>query len=766
MKIGLILIATNKYIDFLEPLLNSIDNFLPNHTKVIYLFTDSNKDIKFKNLEIITIKVEHKPFPYSTLMRYYWINSIKNKINTDYLFYSDVDMKFIDVKDEVLHDLVGIRHPGFKENNWNWYKNYKSTAYIPLGNRKVYCCGGFQGGKTISYLKACKILSENIEIDNKNNILADWNDESHWNWYLSNNEFIELSSSYCYPENVENTFKIDNTYVHLKDIKPKIIALNKNHNKYQKNDYNYLTFKKLGTNGRVGNQLFQYASSIGIAKDNNKILELDYWNYQIYFKGKFPIKQDKDDFKEFKDIKELNFHYDKYNFEENENINLEGYFQSEKYWINCIKEIKDTFTFNEPFILYCKTKISKNCFKKETIAIHIRRGDYINNSNYNNLTITYYILSLYKYFPNWRDYNLVIFSDDIPYCKVHFGCLENVYFSENNSDIEDICLMSQCSHFIIANSSFSWWAAYIGEKEGTKIICPSNYFKGELLKKCDIMDFYPKNWIKEDFKDKKINLKNVTFNVPVTYDHSDRKENLGLSIFFLQHYFNTNIIIMEKNTDNFKYTESFATYIKYDDKTNNFHRTKMLNEMAKISNTDYIVNWDCDIILPPMQILNSLYILKYNVDMVYPYDGRFARLPREWLNPLRNSKDIGIIRNTIFKGMEKECIGIDTFYASKISTGGCVFWNKKSFLSIKGENENMISYAPEDTERFFRAKKLGLKIERVKGCLYHIQHYTGSNSREYGHSFFKNNLDEFNKINKMSKEELINYIKTWNWLKT
>ena len=76
-----------------------------------------------------------------------------------------------------------------------------------------------------------------------------------------------------------------------------------------------------------------------------------------------------------------------------------------------------------------KTKVNSKVFDKEVIAIHIRRGDYIDNPNYVLLPITYYYLALEQYFPNWRtQYNVLIFSDDIEYCKVHFEVYNNVYY--------------------------------------------------------------------------------------------------------------------------------------------------------------------------------------------------------------------------------------------------------------------------------------------------------------------------------------------------
>ncbi len=504
----------------------------------------------------------------------------------------------------------------------------------------------------------------------------------------------------------------------------------------------------VGNGGRLGNKLFGYASMIGIADQWGHTLSLPDWGYSEYFEQPFPVGE-----LQGYEYHETTFHYNEDFVNGLRDIdkphNIKGYLQSPLYWGFSEGKVKEALRFKAEFVEQVRQPFT-NVFDKTVIAISIRRGDYIGNSNYVNLGILHYIEALFTHFSNWQDCNIIVFSDDIPYCRVHFDCLPNVYFSENNSDIEDICLMAQCDHFIIANSTFSFWGAYLGEKQGSKVVRPIKHFAGSLEHKCDIKDYYPHRWIPFESTGR-ITLKDVTFTIPVFYDHPDRKSNLDLSVCLLQHYFDTNIIVMENNSKGLQHIGEYTDYWQSEYPV--FHRTKMLNDMAKVATTPIIVNWDCDIVLPPLQIWKAVQAIRNGADMVFPYDGRFARIPRQvWYKDLCHWLDIGIIGNTQFNGMGSN--------DNHNSVGGAVFWNKEAYFKAGGENEHFISFGAEDQERVVRAEKLGLTIERVKGCLYHINHWVGVNSTTQNPYFIPNRM-EFEKVKDMSKEELITYISNW-----
>ncbi len=225
MKIGLLIIATNKYTQFLQSLISSADEYFLNNKDVMY-FIFSNKEILLetkRNYKII--EIQHKEWPWITLERYKTFSNNSEELSKmDYLYYCDVDMLFVDyINDEIIDERVGTIHPGFymdvKLSNVALEKRLESLAYIEPNKLKRYYAGGFNGGNSLEFLKMSKIISDNIDIDYlKYNIIAEWHDESHMNkYFLENPPTKELDPSYCYPESWSLPYK------------KKLVALDKNH---------------------------------------------------------------------------------------------------------------------------------------------------------------------------------------------------------------------------------------------------------------------------------------------------------------------------------------------------------------------------------------------------------------------------------------------------------------------------------------------------------------------------------------------------------
>lgn len=519
-----------------------------------------------------------------------------------------------------------------------------------------------------------------------------------------------------------------------------------------------ITFSRFGKYGRLGNQLFQYAAMLGFADRLRCKMYLPEWEYAQYFEGKQatidPAKYYINT-RNLPTVKEETFAYDaKFVDKLTLGADVLGYFQSEKYFDNCRALVRNSLAFKKEFTDQLRRKYWKSFSEhKKVIAIHIRRGDYVGNKNYEQLPITYFISALFKYFPDWKKHNIILFGDDIGYCKVHFDCLQNVAFAEGNSDIEDLALMSMCHHFILSNSSFSWWGAYLGQKNGTRTVRPWKHFAGALEKSNQIDDFYPTSWAIH--KPEKLDLRDVTFTIPVSYDSRDRKKNLDLCVCLLQHNFKTNIIVGEQGGQQFAYMAKHGQYKNFNYVY--FHRTKMLNEMARAATTKFVANWDADVTVPPLQLWDAVDRLRKGADMVYPYGGMFARVPRlPWFETIERQVDIGVVGDTKFNGMNN---------TDEMSVGGAIIVNKDQFLSAGAENEHFVSFGPEDVEREYRFKRLGFKVERTLGALYHINHFVGANSSNR-HAHVKHNRREWELIANMSKTELVEYIQGWAWLKT
>ncbi len=273
-----------------------------------------------------------------------------------------------------------------------------------------------------------------------------------------------------------------------------------------------MTFSILGRFGRIGNQLFQIASMIGISKDNEKELWFPQWhcdytkkNMNEFFENKLNFKNNS--LSEYSLFKEKQFNYDKIFLDKEINYDFLGYFQSDKYFKKYESEIRKQFEPSRSLLHDLKNKFAQSgLLYRNTCSVHIRRGDYVNNEVHDGIcTLEYYAKAIE--FIKSRVYNpkFVVFSDDIKWCKENFD--NSFYFVENslsqegdvihrtnNSDVEELFLMSMCSHNIIANSSFSWWASYLNKHVDKIIVAPNRWFSSDY--KENFEDIYTSNMIR------------------------------------------------------------------------------------------------------------------------------------------------------------------------------------------------------------------------------------------------------------------------------
>jgi len=227
VKICILTIATNKYLQFVEKLYTDIsEKFLPGTEINCLLFTDHEIEEAGDNVRIHYI--DHEPWPMPTLKRYnYFVKEKDFILEHDYCFYFDADMRIDNpVGEEVLADgVVATKHPYQSFNtvmDMSYDRNPDSLAYVPMGQGNTYFAGGFNGGKTESFMEMAEVIANNVNKDLEKGIVALWHDESHMNRYLINNPpALELTPTYCYAEEFYGT---DYPY------EPKIIALKKNHN--------------------------------------------------------------------------------------------------------------------------------------------------------------------------------------------------------------------------------------------------------------------------------------------------------------------------------------------------------------------------------------------------------------------------------------------------------------------------------------------------------------------------------------------------------
>tara|TARA_R100000808_G_scaffold12465_1_gene31015 strand:+ start:1359 stop:2054 length:696 start_codon:yes stop_codon:yes gene_type:complete len=224
-KVGLLIIASNKYIRFAQDLISSADeHFLQDQDVTYFLFTDREDEIQSER-KVVKLKVEHKEWPWMTLGRYRIFTTYQEELSKmDYLYYSDADMLFKDkVGDEILSTLVGTAHPGcyLYKPRGDPETRPESLACIHENEDfpySYYMAGGFNGGTASEYLKMARVLADNIDTDFKNDIIALWHDESHMNrYFIDNPPTLALDPGYCFGEGHPLPFKC------------RLLALNKDH---------------------------------------------------------------------------------------------------------------------------------------------------------------------------------------------------------------------------------------------------------------------------------------------------------------------------------------------------------------------------------------------------------------------------------------------------------------------------------------------------------------------------------------------------------
>lgn len=264
-----------------------------------------------------------------------------------------------------------------------------------------------------------------------------------------------------------------------------------------------ITCSSIGYNGRLANQIFQFASTVGIARN---------LGYDVKFPSENFIQGDPHDYnggklRECFDIPDCYFasrneiahsvayvyNENSFNYDESvsgipDGVDLRGYFQSERYFKNIENEIRDILKFRDVIEqesrLVCDISDNSTC-------VHVRRGDYVTSPDHHPVqTVEYYK----KAIDIIHDGTFYVFSDDLEWCRNNLPREDkNIVFLEVENPYVSLYLMARCKNHIIANSSLSWWAAWLGKKEGQVVFSPSNWF-GPALAKNDTRDLYCEGW--------------------------------------------------------------------------------------------------------------------------------------------------------------------------------------------------------------------------------------------------------------------------------
>lgn len=178
-----------------------------------------------------------------------------------------------------------------------------------------------------------------------------------------------------------------------------------------------------------------------------------------------------------------------------DNTYFAGYFQCEQYFLSIKEQVKNVFKFNDSYVgdEVNNRELIKKIVTSESIALHIRRGDYLNNNIYDALDDDYYRRAINKMHRIYTKPMFIIFSNDIPYCKDKYDDINAEFVDWNTGRFSwvDMYLMTLCKGVVIPNSTFSWWGAWLNDNVGKTVIAPRQWFRN--IRSGDIV---PDSWIR------------------------------------------------------------------------------------------------------------------------------------------------------------------------------------------------------------------------------------------------------------------------------
>lgn len=212
MRVGLICIATGKvYQDYARALHASAKRLMPGAEFILFSDMEHNPGVEY------FFPITAKGYPNETLYRYQtMLGAVETLQAFDQLFYCDADMEFVAAVGDIYSEgLTATLHPGFAARSRRGTPETRFVSSAFCTDNTAYFCGGFQGGAAWYYLDAIRIMNNRIVDDARNGITATWHDESHWNRYIADVQFLYkhhniplkiLTPSYCYPEGYDGGY--------------------------------------------------------------------------------------------------------------------------------------------------------------------------------------------------------------------------------------------------------------------------------------------------------------------------------------------------------------------------------------------------------------------------------------------------------------------------------------------------------------------------------------------------------------------------------
>lgn len=528
MKVAILYVCTGKYIRFWEDFYSSAEqHFFPGVQKHYFVFTD--QEFPESSLPNVTkVHQENLGWPDNTLRRFHMFLKVDAELSKhDYLYFFNANCRFKrDIGSEFLPEqneqLLVVRHPGHvdKSNDQLPYeRNPRSRACVPLGQGTYYVCGGVNGGTSDAFLEFARHAREAIDADYRDGIVAEWHDESHINRYILDHPHTVRAASYCYPQNWKLS---EDVIIEVRD---------------KKNHGGRDTLRSLGSKlqqedlvtvaiyGGLGNQMFQYAAGRAIALRNGCRLQLDTRHYDShhafrYGLGDFniqavvgtsrtlpPTKKRRWSYLAWRHfssrhrlIREKGLAFQASVANARGSLYLKGYWQTEKYFSDACDIIRQELSFASS-ATGKNAELTDEIRKTPSIAVHVRRGDYVSNPKCNAFHGTcspaYYRGAVERILmQSGRNHTVYLFSDDCSWARDNITLPCEVRVVDHNDMTtahEDMRLMSLCDHQVASNSTFSWWAAWLNTNSHKMVIVPRKWFADP---SADDSDIIPSDWIR------------------------------------------------------------------------------------------------------------------------------------------------------------------------------------------------------------------------------------------------------------------------------
>jgi hypothetical protein len=245
--------------------------------------------------------------------------------------------------------------------------------------------------------------------------------------------------------------------------------------------------------GGLGNQMFEYAYGVAMQKRGHCVLYDSTYNigpHREFSLGAFNTNVNFDSRPETHRVSEHGMRFDpKFLALPLDTDRVDGYFQSEKYFVDVATDVQDEFCFRED-VPEPYRELHKEIRENNSVFIHVRRGDYVGLQQYHGLVPeSYYQEALARVRAANPDCRVYVFSDDPDWCRNTYKDAKVIQSGDKYIDMQ---LMKSCKHAVIANSTFSWWAAWLGaDKSGGMVFAPKKWFAHASL---DSTDIIPERW--------------------------------------------------------------------------------------------------------------------------------------------------------------------------------------------------------------------------------------------------------------------------------